>query len=848
MKLFTTRIFWLVAVLFAVGTISSHAQKNRPLLEEYTGAWCGWCTDGEYTARVISQNNPDVIWVAVHNGDPMAIKEQDTLVSAFIQGFPSSTFDRRPFSGAIATSDRTKWAGNINARLNAPCEATVTLTSTFDKATRKVTAHVDTKFLKAMTGDFGITLYVVEDDITGPSPDYDQHNYLTGRSGYETSPYYKEPGTIPNFHHRYVLREVKGGVWGEQGVITSNPGNGSTFSKDYTFNLNSKYAEANVSLVAFVSQFNSDKKNSPVINSDKVDLIAGTRVSASITAVDNYGTIPANTSGFKTKLNVSSTSTSPITVALKYDETNSDVPANWSIKVNPSTVTIPAKGNVDVDLIIDSDNSGAFAKIHVTAEPQVGSGMVGVQTACDYMVLSEATKNVVVSGFSADPVISGTYLAALKSKTATSSKSAIIPGSADILSKYDLSKFDLIILPVDYSHRGATGDATLATALNDAMTGGKRVIISSELDAWGVATYTTTSQQTKEFYQNNFGITGTTGNPIMRVTVNSSGAITGFNAFSIRGVSGDELGNNINIPTNSPTQAYPYYDIYTDPIKVEAGGPGTPFLYYENQNLVAGVRAQTATSRGIYLSFCPDVIPSGAARSSFMGKLIDWVTAPIKVTPTPDIKISGTTGESVEFGNVEIGKTKTANVVVKNTGTADLVLTKMEIDPEYAGVLSWTTNLTFPITIAAGASQTMVMKFSPSKVEDVYTSCTIVSNAKSADVDGQSIFAISGSGIASTSVEPGLSSDGLLSVSAAPNPVVNQTATVRYNVNSSVPQFVSINVVDELGNNVATLAQSTMAPGSYSVPFDASSVAAGAYRVVVTAGTSRVFVPVVVVK
>lgn len=46
---------------------------SRPLMEEATGTWCGWCPRGWLALEKMNELYPDFIGVAWHNNDPMAI-------------------------------------------------------------------------------------------------------------------------------------------------------------------------------------------------------------------------------------------------------------------------------------------------------------------------------------------------------------------------------------------------------------------------------------------------------------------------------------------------------------------------------------------------------------------------------------------------------------------------------------------------------------------------------------------------------------------------------------------------------------------------------------------------------
>ena len=57
---------------------------KKVLIEEFTGAWCGYCPDGAHRLeKIIDSNDGNVIGVSLHNGDQMAVGHTDYLGSIY---------------------------------------------------------------------------------------------------------------------------------------------------------------------------------------------------------------------------------------------------------------------------------------------------------------------------------------------------------------------------------------------------------------------------------------------------------------------------------------------------------------------------------------------------------------------------------------------------------------------------------------------------------------------------------------------------------------------------------------------------------------------------------------------
>lgn len=69
-------------------------QKQRSLVIEHTGAWCQYCPRGAFNlAQVIANHDEDVLGVAVHDGDGLAVQTALDFYAAFTPGgFPDFYF------------------------------------------------------------------------------------------------------------------------------------------------------------------------------------------------------------------------------------------------------------------------------------------------------------------------------------------------------------------------------------------------------------------------------------------------------------------------------------------------------------------------------------------------------------------------------------------------------------------------------------------------------------------------------------------------------------------------------------------------------------------------------------
>lgn len=256
-------------------TTNGTTVSREVLLEEFTTAPCQFCPDGAVVVEQILATNPSVIAVGEHacfSTDAMTIPEASTYCADFGSGAPTACVDRVLFPGETNVAHgRGTWATNASARANVGSPANINLTGTYNSASRQVSVDINTDFVDYVAGDIRVTLFVVEDSVTGTGPGYDQVNAFNAQAGH---PYAGAGNPIVGFVHRHVLRDVypTTDAWGDNTVIPAAPSINTPYNKNYTFTLNSAWKEKDVSLVAFVSYFNADVSQRVVLNASEVKL------------------------------------------------------------------------------------------------------------------------------------------------------------------------------------------------------------------------------------------------------------------------------------------------------------------------------------------------------------------------------------------------------------------------------------------------------------------------------------------------------------------------------------------------------------------------------------------------
>jgi hypothetical protein len=514
------------------------------------------------------------------------------------------------------------------------------------------------------------------------------------------------------------------------------------------------------------------------------------------------------------------------------------VPAGWSTPtLSTNNVTVPGKGTATVDIMFNTTGTGGSVFGTVVAKP-TGAGL-NLESSYDFGYVAENTKYCVLAGYSQKGLVDAYTI--LNGLAKYKNDVAYVPAMQTVFDQLGQVPFTAVVCPVDFANRGAFVNDQFAGIVADMFNSGKRLVFYGDAALYNSMMVSSAPQGWNSFFRG-IGLAGLNADPTARINTSTGAPI----AFSIRGVANDDIGNGVLLNLNSSTAAFNYF---SEDIAIDNSINGIkPFLYYDNNTATnAAVRLQSDASRAVILGFPIEAIANTSARSVLYGKIMDWVTADITVVKTPDIKITGNSGETVDFGSVQVGKDKTLTAELKNSGSGDLTISAVDVDAAYKGSFEVTLPNALPMVIAPGDKRVISIKFKPTKEEDIFTTCTIKSNAKSASVDGENYLGINAVATASTSVDQGTSGDGMLSVAAAPNPA-NGVSRITYTVAGTTPQNVTVSVVDALGTTVATLAQGVVAPGAHVTQFNTAGIAAGAYKVVVRTGASSSFIPVVVVK
>ena len=210
-----------------------------PVIEEFTGTWCGWCPRGTVGMEKIHETYGDqVVQIAAHYGDPMEISAYSSVIGKYAGGFPSSITDRQYDADPSFSSLKS----TLTTALKRVAQGSISLSAMWnDEDKNSLTFATKTRFAYSEeNGQYTIAFVLTEDGLTGTGSSWAQQNYYNGQSGDTSMSFWYTAGSPVSgleFNHVAVAGwNVENGVNGSVNPIIK-AGEEQVFS--YTGNISS---------------------------------------------------------------------------------------------------------------------------------------------------------------------------------------------------------------------------------------------------------------------------------------------------------------------------------------------------------------------------------------------------------------------------------------------------------------------------------------------------------------------------------------------------------------------------------------------------------------------------------
>jgi hypothetical protein len=232
---------------------------QKVLLEYHTAAWCGSCPDADSKRdQIMTTYQNKVVPVAIHQSDAMQIPGFFTIDATFGSNTAYGMVNRIPSLSNVLLN-RTQWLSNTSSALSRASTCGLAILSTV--AGNNAAIEVQAAFLSGLTGNYNVTVYLTEMDVSGSGSTYDQVNtYNTDPS----SQWYNLGNPITGFKHKYVWRKAVTAVMGEQ-VPAVMLIEGGLFKKVYAADITGLNKDK-LYVVAFVNKVGTTPTTHEVMN------------------------------------------------------------------------------------------------------------------------------------------------------------------------------------------------------------------------------------------------------------------------------------------------------------------------------------------------------------------------------------------------------------------------------------------------------------------------------------------------------------------------------------------------------------------------------------------------------
>lgn len=222
---------------------------KKVLFEDYTGRLCGNCPKAQrLIANTLEPLYHEQLVVATNHAGHYAIPNP---ANCFAEDFrnPAST-ELNSFFGLTAYPSSmvnrvgyptnhikffNSWQNDIDQELSKPNDAYVGIYTAYDQSTRTANIVVSSEFLNALSDDYKLAVYLLEDSLHGCQLDYD----LTTPSQIDSA-----------YIHRHVVRGAINSTFGED--LAANPSTQTKFLRIFNYQIPSNFNDSQCYILAYV--------------------------------------------------------------------------------------------------------------------------------------------------------------------------------------------------------------------------------------------------------------------------------------------------------------------------------------------------------------------------------------------------------------------------------------------------------------------------------------------------------------------------------------------------------------------------------------------------------------------
>lgn len=230
---------------------------KRPVFEEGTGTWCGWCPRGAVFMDHFagSHSNGVAAQIAVHNNDPMTVSAYDSYMGNYASAYPNLVIDRtllkdpKTIDSAFAVAQNN--FGFADFTLGSPVVSGGT-----------VSIPVSIKPAVTITNP-KLALVVTESNVKGTGGNWPQNNYYSGGGSGVMGGWENAASHVTDVYFHFVARSITPSPGGSAISLPATLVAGTTYNATLTATLNSAWKVNDLQYTALLINGN----NTSVMNS-----------------------------------------------------------------------------------------------------------------------------------------------------------------------------------------------------------------------------------------------------------------------------------------------------------------------------------------------------------------------------------------------------------------------------------------------------------------------------------------------------------------------------------------------------------------------------------------------------
>lgn len=209
----------------------THKPVYKPVIEEFTGTWCGWCPYGIAGMKSAHKKYGDkVVLIAAHASDIMAIDDYSPILS-LVSSYPSAFFNRE----VSFYPNSSNMSILIDQSLHRTTVADIDTKAYWDSEDQKgINLYTTTTFVyDSNEANYGIAYVLLANGLTGTTASWAQSNNLSGQSGSDTEmlEWYTSGTKVTGLKYDHVAI----GAWGIKEGLAESLAPQTTAGKEQKF-------------------------------------------------------------------------------------------------------------------------------------------------------------------------------------------------------------------------------------------------------------------------------------------------------------------------------------------------------------------------------------------------------------------------------------------------------------------------------------------------------------------------------------------------------------------------------------------------------------------------------------